>query len=177
MFQQYIRPAALAAALAGAAVPAGAAVYQFDIPVTNPEVSVWSFTIDFGDFGFDTDRTDITTGISGSGIASYYATGNYAWTFDSDGQDLTIGEAAGGAIMSFSGSAPDFEFVFQSFPTAPDFSNFGSIADSFELHIDASFSATVTEVPTTTPIPLPAAGWLLVAGLGAIGLVRRRGGR
>jgi hypothetical protein len=63
---------------------------------------------------------------------------------------------------------------------APDVtSDWAGLAARFANGIAAGLHSTVPQLKdslqsTTAPVPLPAAGWLLVAGLGALGLFRRR---
>ncbi len=60
---------------------------------------------------------------------------------------------------------------------APEFFLFGQGEAALGSQLlFGGFSATaITDVtPSTAVIPLPAAGWLLLGGLGALGLMRRR---
>lgn len=63
---------------------------------------------------------------------------------------------------------------------APDVtSDWAGLAARFANGIAAGLQSTVPQLKdslqsTAAPVPLPAAGWLLVAGLGALGLFRRR---
>jgi hypothetical protein len=63
---------------------------------------------------------------------------------------------------------------------APDVtSDWAGLAARFANGIAAGLHSTVPQLKdslqsTTAPVPLPAAGWMLVAGLGALGLFRRR---
>ncbi|AXI48380.1 hypothetical protein C1J03_21730 [Sulfitobacter sp. SK012] len=72
--------------------------------------------------------------------------------FDVDGQDFTL------TVLGFdTGSGP-----FSSFLTSENQSNSATLSASFSL---------AEEVP---PVPLPAAGWMLMAGIGGIAATRRR---
>jgi hypothetical protein len=63
---------------------------------------------------------------------------------------------------------------------APDVtSDWAGLAARFANGIAAGLQSTVPQLKdslqsTAAPVPLPAAGWMLVAGLGALGLFRRR---
>ena len=49
--------------------------------------------------------------------------------------------------------------------------------DAWDVAIDNITFQLTESTNTTTPIPLPAAGWMLLAGLGGLAAMRRRAAR
>ena len=84
-------------------------------------------------------------------------------------------------VRVFAGSAPVSAFASGTYPPGPpqviDFTNQDPIT---ELTIQARLSGSISiraitvDDPTVAPIPLPAAAWLLIGGLGALGAVARK---
>jgi hypothetical protein len=68
---------------------------------------------------------------------------------------IANGANVGGSSFSYTFTVPAFE--------------------SLSIDMEASGFAQAETTQTVAPIPLPAAGWMLVAGLGALAAMRRRG--
>jgi hypothetical protein len=93
------------------------------------------------------------------------------------------GEAAGNILGAVSGARVTLGWLLSDFAALPGgvtltgtLNYFGPIGRNISAE-SARIDVTFGNVPTPAPIPLPAAGWLLLAGLGALGAMARRGHR
>ena len=67
-------------------------------------------------------------------------------------------------------------FSFSIVETMLELSDFEAIGLRFKSSSNAGGSDKLVGTPDMTPIPLPAAGWMLIAGLGGLAAARRRKG-
>ncbi len=85
--------------------------------------------------------------------------------------DLVTVSAVGGASESVRVGQEVYTFTLLGFsPTGVE----GSFSNQFSTVEGLNNSSSLWAVYTVAPIPLPAAGWLLVGGLGALGVAARR---
>lgn len=90
----------------------------------------------------------------------------------------TLGVSIGGFNLPSLGLGPVYE---QEFAYKPDWAKIPLFSDSFYVDnltfmAGKSFVVGQNLVTPPAPVPLPAPIWLLMAGLGSLGIARRRGG-
>lgn len=118
----------------------------------------------------DTAISSINHGTSGLGPVEWTFSGMILGVMSDNGGGL---EAASNAILGAPGTSYPGGFINRGFePTNPDFYTILS-ADTLGVGMLVSQPGDWIRV-VTAPVPLPAAGWMLFAGLGALGWLSRR---
>lgn len=110
--------------------------------------------------------TPATTSVTGDNVSDLFSVGNYQFNLTSV-QLLTGSFAAGNGSLLAVGTIVDTSGTYTPSTAAFTLSESGSVGSGFNY--SASFSA-----PGVAPVPLPAAVWMMLAGLGGIGAFARR---
>jgi hypothetical protein len=172
MFRSF-RTSALVALLAlGMPLPAAAVTYKFDFQMSVDSLNLsplnGSVTVDFGNFDFSKDAYDQTTGVTGS-VDAPYGDLQLGWTYVYQSDALFLGGMPNTVRVPMAGTN-DFWIRVSHFNRKTPFVNEGRFTrvGYTEVHSQTAQSLSISV------IPLPANVWLLLGGLGALGLLRRR---
>ncbi|MEM6610445.1 MAG: VPLPA-CTERM sorting domain-containing protein [Pseudomonadota bacterium] len=196
MIRTLLRAAAVATASLFVALPASAATMNIVGGITEIEVTADLGALGllpsvFGTAGFDPSTATLSFPITGgtsssSGLIIEHDGGGVALTSVATFQSATVGN-----FVIDTAQATVFGNVNGGSAFAPLF-DFGTIDSSgIQLNISSDLAAALTAVfgapdlagaefgiantsPDTAPIPLPAAGWMLLAGMGGLAVLRRR---
>lgn len=147
--------------------PLGTLSFDFLIDLTG--LTATSATVSVKTAGIDLGTMAFGDGIAGTQFAF---NGTALGAFFSDPTDVGQEEAARGIVTLSFGILGALQDGINTLTVVPEegFEQFSM----FEEYAVGFARLTVAATPTTTPAPLPASVWLLAAGVGLIGGLRRR---
>jgi hypothetical protein len=152
-----------------------AVTYKFDFQVTVDALDLSGLnglvTVDFGNFDFSTDSGDRTSGITGS-VGAPYDDLPLGWTYVHHSDALFIGGIPNTVRVPLAGT-DDFWLRVSHFNRGSAFVNGGRFTRVGYAGVQSETTQSLS-ITQLSVIPLPATGWLLIGGLGVLGLIRRR---
>ncbi|MFX0547397.1 VPLPA-CTERM sorting domain-containing protein [Roseovarius sp. S1116L3] len=185
--------AAAAIAMTALAAPAAYAATVFNLGGSSTEASSFAYSVDgigltvTGERNFfGWDDVDVTRRTGGLGVTGFLDTSSaldgqiderLTFSFDqnvkmmsimftayddNDPYDIYVDSGAGLTLIT--GDSNANPYLFSPFLTG----------DTLRIAVDGNASAFRVSSMTVAAVPLPAAGWLMIAGLGGLGALRRR---
>lgn len=168
----------------------GAEVQNLQSPAGSP----WRWTADFTATGFDfiaTTTEELSSALSFQPSVGFRSATPGLIPADLTKLTSTVSVVVAGAGQTFTpqfdldlsnvftSAGPTLTFVDMSAVNLSLFNNFTLVFDPLPIGSTIRWAGSIelgepVVAPPTTPIPLPAAAWMLLAGLGALAALRRR---